>query len=121
MFERRADYEAGKRAAMDAQVMLCTAASVIIDHRLGGEYNGAIDRDYLLFDEADQLPEMAALQSDFTITAGELAAMGIRSDDVREALNAILARRPRVVEPEIRAAARIILEAIDEPAWYQSA
>ena len=121
MFERRADYEAGKRDAMNAQVMFCTAASVIIDHRLGGEYNGAIDRDYLLFDEADQLPEMAALQSDFTITASELAAMGIRTDDVRAALNAILAKRPRVVEPETRAAARIILEAIDEPAWYQSA
>ena len=44
-FERHADYEAGKRDAMNAQVMLCTAASVIIDHRLGGEYNGAIDRD----------------------------------------------------------------------------
>lgn len=120
-FERHADYEAGKRDAMNAQVMLCTAASVIIDHRLGGEYNGAIDRDYLLFDEADQLPEMAALQSDFTITAGELATMDIRTDDVRAALNAILAKRPRVVEPETQAAARIILEAIDEPAWYQSA
>jgi Rad3-related DNA helicase len=121
MFERHTDYEAGKRDAMNAQVMFCTAASVIIDHRLGGEYNGAIDRDYLLFDEADQLPEMAALQSDFTIAASALAAMGIRTDEVRAALNAILAKRPRVVEPEIRAAARIILEAIDEPAWYQSA
>lgn len=121
LFAHRVDYEAGKQAAMAAQVMLCTAASVIIDHRLGGEYNGAIDRDYLLFDEADQLPDMAALQSDFTIAASQFADMGIRTDDVRAALNAVLTKRPHIVEPETRAAAKVILEAIEKPAWYQSA
>ena len=121
MFGRRTDYEANKREAHDAQVMFCTAASVIIDHRLGGEYNGATTRDYLLFDEADQLPDMAALQSDFTITGAELAEMDIRVTGVADALTAILTKKPRIVEPEIRAAARVILEAIEEPAWYQSA
>lgn len=121
MFERRAEYEANKRTASEAQLMFCTAASVIIDHRLGGEYNGATTRDYLLFDEADQLPDMAALQSDFTITAAQLAEMDIAVTNVSDALNAILAKKARVVEPEIRAAAKVILEAIEEPAWYQSA
>lgn len=121
MFECRADYEANKRTAIDAQVMFCTAASVIIDHRLGGEYNGSTTRAYIVFDEADQLPDMAALQSDFTITQMELADMGIRLTNVEDALQAILAKPPRIVEPEIKAAARIILDAIREPAWYQSA
>lgn len=121
MFEHRADYEANKREAMDARMMFCTAASVIIDHRLGGEYNGSTTRAYILFDEADQLPDMAALQSDFTITQAELAGMGINLTSVTDALQAILAKPPRIVEPEIKAAARIILDAIEEPAWYQNA
>lgn len=121
MFEQRSEYEANKREAMEAQVMLCTAASVIIDHRLDGEYNGSTTRAYVLFDEADQLPDMAALQSDFTITEAELTEMGIRLTTVTDALQALLAKPPRIVEPEIKAAARIILDAIEEPAWYQSA
>ena len=120
MFEQRAEYEAHKRQAIDAQLMLCTAASVIIDQRLGGEYNGSSTRAYLLFDEADQLPDMAALQSDFTIAQAELLALGIRPTHVTATLQAILAKKPRTVEPEIRAAARVILDAIEEPAWYQS-
>ena len=122
MFERKSEYEANKQTAMAAQVMLCTAASVIIDHRLGGEYNGSTTRSYVLFDEADQLPDMAALQSDFTITSAALLEMGISpKSSATDALQLILAKPPRVVEPEIKAAARIILEAIEEPTWYQSA
>lgn len=121
MFDSRGDYEANKQAAMRAQLMLCTAASVIIDHRLGGEYNGAVARDYIVFDEADQLPDMAALQSDFAVTASVLRDMGITPTNAQDTLNAILARKPRTVEPEIRAAAKVILEAIEEPAWYQHA
>ncbi len=121
MLESRADYEENKHEAIAAQVLFCTAASVIIDQRLGGEYNASTARTYLLFDEADQLPDMTALQSDFTITQAELAGMGIRLTTVTSALQEILAKPPRVVEPEIRAAARIILDAIEEPAWYQSA
>ena len=121
MFERRIDYEGNKRSAIDAQVMLCTAASVIIDHRLGGEYNGVVGRDYIVFDEADQLPDMAALQTDFRITATDLSDIGITLTNAKDTLTAILARKARTVEPEVRAAAKVILEAIEEPAWYQTA
>lgn len=121
MFEDRREYEANKRGAADAPLMICTAASVIIDHRLGGEYNGATTRDYILFDEADQLPEMAALQSDFVITESNLKNLGISLTTAKETLSAILARKPRTVEPETRAAAKVILEALEEPAWYQNA
>ena len=45
---------------------------MIIDQRIAGAYNGATQRDVVLFDEADQLPDMAALQSDFVIEAALL-------------------------------------------------
>ena len=77
--------------------------------------HGSTTRAYILFDEADQLPDMAALQSDFTITASELTDMGIRPTGVVEALQAILAKPPRIVEPENKAAARLILGSIEEP------
>ena len=67
-FENVAQYREQREKALNAPVMLCTSASVIIDQRLGGDYNGVISRDYLLFDEADQLPDVAALQSDVTIS-----------------------------------------------------
>lgn len=121
-FVSRAEYEAQREIARAASVMICTAASVIIDQRLAGEYNGATtDRDYILFDEADQLPDMAALQSDFAITARNLSDLNIILTTAAEAVNAIINKPPRVVEPEIRAAAKVISEALAEPVWYQSA
>lgn len=121
MFENRQQYETQRQLAQTARVLLCTAASVIIDQRLSGEYNGSTERDYILFDEADQLPDMAALQSDFKITANDLADLKIPLTTAAETLKAVLAKPPRTVEPEIRAAARIILDAIETTAWYHNA
>lgn len=117
MFDTRAGYEAHRRRAMQSRVMLCTAASVMIDRRLGGNYNGAAARDYLLFDEADELPSAAALQQDLTITAAELAAAGVAPGGGGETVAALL-DKPRL-DPEVRAKARMIREAFDEPAWYR--
>ncbi len=111
-FETRREYEGQREAARNARVMVCTAASVIIDQRLSGEYNGAIERDVLLFDEADQLPDMAALQSDF-----EIGAELIDGEPLPVALERV-ASAGRRIEPEIRAAARIMLEIIAEPVGY---
>lgn len=119
IFEERKDYEANKQVAINAQVMFCTMASVIIDQRLGGEYNGVTNRDYILFDEADQLPDMSALQSNFKITVEDLKELGIKPTSADETLKKVLAKSLRTVEPEIKAAAKVILEAIEEPAWYQ--
>lgn len=121
MFDTRTEYEAHREVAKNSRVMVCTAASVIIDQRLSGEYNASTLRDYLLFDEADQLPDMAALQSDFAITGHDLVSLGIKLTTAGDTLNQILAKPPRTVEPEIRAAARIILDAIESPAWYHNA
>ncbi len=120
-YETRSDYESAREAAKNAQVMICTAASVIIDQRLSGEYNGVTtDRDYIIFDEADQLPDMAALQSDFTITQSDLKELGIKVVNTEQALNEIVAKKPRTVEPEIRAAAKLMLEVLANPAWFHS-
>lgn len=113
MFDSRNDYLAQKKLALEARVMVCTAASVIIDQRLKGDYNGAMHREVILFDEADQLPDMAALQSDFTIAA-EMLTGNLRADLER------IGNAGQAIEPETRAAARLMLEILDEPVGYAS-
>jgi Rad3-related DNA helicase len=119
-FGERADYVAQRDAAMAAPVQLCTSAAVIIDRRLGGAYNGASERDYLLFDEADQLPDAAALQSDREISAATLQGLGVaRGTGAQEATKALAAVLQHAgAEPETRAAALLMQDALNEPAWY---
>ena len=119
MFDNRADYDIARGQATGSRVMLCTAASVMIDRRLGGNYNGATKRDYILFDEADELPQAAALQKDLTITAADLAAASVAPGAAGETVAALL-DKPHL-DPEVRAKARMIREAFDEPAWYRRA
>lgn len=114
--DEQAAYAAARQAALDAEVMLCTSASVIIDHRLGGAYNGVTLRDHLLFDEADQLPGAAALQSDAEIPAAELNALGIAPVSAAQVAAALLARKG--LAPEHRTTALLMQEALDAPAWY---
>lgn len=118
MFEKRADYIAQRAAAMASRVMLCTAASVMIDQRLTGNYNGSSRRDYILFDEADQLPQAAALQKDLTISEEDMKAAGVTFTTVEQTLDALISKRN--VEPEVRARSMIIKEALGEPAWYHT-
>lgn len=118
-FDNRQDYLVQREQAMSAQVMICTSASVIIDQRLAGEYNGVTERGYILFDEADQLPSVAALQSDCEIRPHVLKELGITVTSVEVTARAVLAKK--TVPPEIRAASKMILEATDEPAWYHTA
>jgi len=117
-FATRGEYEQQKISALEAQILVCTSASVIIDQRLSGGYNGSTLRDYILFDEADQLPDAAALQSDCEITADQLKDLGIVAQSAQQAARAVINKESS--EPEVKAAAMLILEAIDEPAWYQS-
>jgi Rad3-related DNA helicase len=117
-YDSRPTYLEARDRALAAQVMLCTSASVIIDQRLRGEYNGSTARDYILFDEADQLPSAAALQQDTEIDAITLRDNGVTAQmDPATAARTLLTKR---LEPEIRAAAAIILEVCKEPAWYRT-
>jgi len=115
MFETRVQYLSQRQAARESRVMLCTAASVIIDQRLKGEYNGATERDVILFDEADQLPDMTALQSDFVIDATLLQGQALPV-----ALERISTTRSHGVEAEQKAAARVMLEILADPVGYAS-
>lgn len=115
MFETRTLYLVQREAARASRVMLCTAASVIIDLRLRGDYNGATTREVILFDEADQLPDMAALQSDFAIEAALL-----QGQPLPIALERISATKSHLVEAEQKAAARVMLEILAEPVGYAS-
>lgn len=112
------DYAVQRDRAIHAQVMLCTSASVIIDQRLSGDYNGVTQRDYILFDEADQLPEVAALQSDVTIDHQIFQDLRIEVTSAGQAAEALLKKEH--TEPEDRARAKIILEAIAHPFWFLS-
>ena len=118
-FETQAQYKEHKQKALDADVMLCTSASVIIDQRLQGDYNGISKRDFILFDEADVLPEAAALQKDCEIKAFDLTELNIKVDTAQQAAIEVLSKKG--ISQEIKAAALLILEAIDDPAWYKSA
>lgn len=116
MFDGRIEYINQLKRVLNSRVMLCTAASVMIDQRLRGNYNGSTLRDYLLFDEADQLPQAAALQQDLTITREDLKSAGVSHSDIDQMLSELIASKN--CEPEVRARALIIKEALDEPAWY---
>ena len=116
-FEDASQYREQREKALNAPVMLCTSASVIIDQRLGGDYNGVTKRDYLLFDEADQLPEVAALQSDVTIDYQTLKDFNIKPVSAQQAAEELLKKKH--VEPEDRAKAKMILEALAEPFWFR--
>jgi len=119
LFDSRRDYMANREKAMNARVMACTSASVIIDQRLRGDYNGVTKRDYILFDEADQLPATAALQRDLRISQYEFSDAKVTVSDTSQAINELLDKRN--LDSELRARAKLIAEAIDEPAWYHKA
>jgi Rad3-related DNA helicase len=118
-YETRGDYELAKESAAAADILICTSASVIIDQRARGHYNGVTLRDSIVFDEADQLPEAAALQKDCEVSGNEVRRLGLRAGNPRDLALGIIASTE--AEIETRSSAAIILEAIDEPAWYQSA
>jgi len=104
------DYIAQKGEASEADIMFCTSVSVIIDQRLGGEYNGATNRDVIIFDEADQLPQFAALASDLSISRQDLKSLRIKESSPKKTVSAIYKKKN--VPSEIVAMARLIEEAI---------
>jgi Rad3-related DNA helicase len=119
MYDSKQEYAEARASALDAQILICTSSSVIVDSRTKGKYHGATLRDYILFDEADQLPQYAALSRDQEIRGSELKDLSIRGSNAKEIAQAVIAHKG--AEVETRAAATLILEALEEPAWYHSA
>jgi Rad3-related DNA helicase len=112
------DYEEMKLEAATADLMLCTMSSVMIDQRLDGSYNGVSERDIILFDEADQLPSMAGLMAEFAIPKAKLTELGINQRTPIAVVDAVL--KIKTLEPEVRAAAKIIKEVLrGEEVWFR--
>ena len=117
LFEHHRDYLANKEQVAEARVMLCTSASVLIDQRLRGGYNRVTTRDYIVFDEADQLPAAAGLQRDMRVVAIEFKDARIAVSDAKSAIHALL--QESNLDPELRGRASLIAEALNDPAWYK--
>lgn len=117
-FPDRPSYEANRAVATAADIMVCTSASVIIDQRLKGRYNSVTtDRAYILFDEADELPASAALQSDLTIEkAAQVIAGAKAGSTLKDTLEAVATSREVIAED--RARAKLCLKALANPAWF---
>jgi hypothetical protein len=105
-------------ALREVPLLLCTSACVIFDRVLRGRYSGVTFRDYLIFDQADRLPEAALAPADCEINAGELRDLGVSGSNARDVASRI-ARTPSA-PAEKRALAALILETFDEPAGYHT-
>jgi Rad3-related DNA helicase len=117
-FENQAEYREYKAKAVEADIMLCTSASVIIDQRLRGDYHGGTQRDYILFDEADQLPDAAALQSDCEITGKEFSEFGVKVESLGQALDDLLKKKD--LPSELKGRAVLIQDENAEEVWFKS-
>lgn len=124
-FETLAEYRAHKVTCRNADLLICTHQAALIDVLSDGALLGLKERHAVLFDEADQLPDAAALRFDCVIHAYTFGVLGVKPgnehrktlDDVR---NALTTRADELDEPEaVRAACRGMLDALDEPAWFQ--
>ena len=116
----RVAYTRQKDAAKAADIMLCTSSSVIYDQRLQGGYNGVTEREVIVFDEADQIPGLAALASDLNVSRQELRDLNIKPENPAQVAEAILSSK--AADAEMRARARIIQEvATGEPVWFRRA
>jgi Rad3-related DNA helicase len=115
--KRAASIKKRAKQRWGAQVMLCTAAAIVIDNRKHGEYNGATTRDYLLFDEADQLPSAAAMQVDMEIPANVFSGFHITVETAEQAARDLLTRK-NWLNPNTRRRRSWCSEILSEPAWY---
>ena len=112
-----AEYSEQKDLAFDADILFCTSISVIIDQRLRGAYNGSTARDVIIFDEADQLPEFAALANDLSITKADLSYLKITASNPQDTIESILKKHDAPIE--IKAKAKVIKEALElGDVWY---
>jgi Rad3-related DNA helicase len=125
-FDSQTAYQAHKQACRVADVLICTHQAALIDVLSGGTFLGLHERFAVLFDEADQLPDAAALRFDCEIDGPTFNLLGIKpGSNHRKTLNEVSTVLPRRLaeldEPAvIKAAVRGMLDALDDPVWYQT-
>jgi len=125
-FETQAQYQAHKQACRAADVLICTHQAALIDVLADGTLLGLTERHAVLFDEADQLPDAAALRIDCAIDTYTFGLLGVKPGANHRTtvadLQLALPRNLAVLdEPaSVKAACRGITDALDDPVWYQS-
>ena len=124
-FQSKGDYELHRQSCRNADMLICTHQAALIDVLADGRLLGLKDRHAVLFDEADQLPDAAALRFDCSIDAFTFNLLGVRpGTNHRQTVEAVMKALPRLDgaldEPAVvRAACTAMLDALDEPVWYQ--
>lgn len=125
-FETLAEYRVHKQSCLAADVLICTHQAALIDVLADGSLLGLKDRFSVLFDEADQLPDAAALRFDCAIDAFTFDLLGVKPTrdhrktiaDVLKVLQKYLAD---IEEPaSVKAAIRGISDALEDPVWFQT-
>lgn len=125
-FETPAEYKAHKQACLSADVLICTHQAALIDVLSDGALLGLKNRFAVLFDEADQLPDAAALRFDCAIDAFTFDLLGVKpTRDHRKTIAGVQKALPRfsaaIEEPAtVTAAIRGITDALDDPVWFQT-
>lgn len=125
-FETLAEYKVHKQSCHAADVLICTHQAALMDVLSDGALLGLKDRYAVLFDEADQLPDAAALRFDCAIDAYTLGLLGVKPGRVHsktiEEVQKVLPRYlDKLEEPaSVKAAIRGIKDALEDPVWYQT-
>ncbi|MEO8122351.1 MAG: DEAD/DEAH box helicase, partial [Rhodoferax sp.] len=125
-FDTLAQYQAHKQACRSANALICTHQAALIDVLADGALLGLKNRYAVLFDEADQLPDAAALRFDCAIDAFTFGMLGVKpGSNHRTTIESVLKELPRHLaeldEPAaVKAACRGMLDALDDPVWYQT-
>lgn len=114
-FSSDASYRAHRTAAMQADVLVVTHAAALIDSWHPG-YADLRSRDVVVFDEADLLADAADLRSTFSINAEVQRECGA---DRLSLLQAAQRVSMEAAEADDRAAAALIVYALEHPAWYK--
>lgn len=124
-FETQAQYREHKKACRSADLLICTHQAALMDVLADGALLGLADRHAIVFDEADQLPDAAALRFDCAVDAYTFDRLRIKpGKDHRATIEQVLKALPKhadaLEEPEsVKAACRGILDALEEPVWFQ--
>lgn len=124
-FQTLAEYKAHKQACRNADVLICTHQAAMIDVLADGALLGLKNRHAVLFDEADQLPDAAALRFDCAVDTHTFGVLSIKpGTNHRKTIDEVLKALPSHIEDldepnVIKAACRGMLDALEDPVWYQ--
>jgi Rad3-related DNA helicase len=125
-FDTRAHYLAHKQACLSADLLICTHQAALLDVLAEGALLGLNNRYAVLFDDADQLPDATSLHFECALNAATLKPLGVQpGSNHRQTLEAVLQALPHHLaeldEPAVvQAACRGLLDALNEPRWYQT-